>query len=136
MAHIGRGIDSRGEAIGMSECFGRMDGDVLVLFLDAERGERAVGYDEGGFRIFDPADELLGVLSAHLVVLRLHSPGAIDRRALLHDVDLGVRNEPEDACSRRADLLRTQMTSCVIRHFPERSLELADQRLLSAKSLE
>ena len=101
----------------------------------AESG--AVRHHRRRLDALDPARELLRVAPAHLVVLRLHSPRAVDRRALLDDLDLGVREErrarapPGSRSSARAGDRPRGRRPC---RAPVR--EVAHERLVPAELLE
>ena len=113
-----------------------------VLRQDAPRAtsEQSVTTTCGSAPL-DAADELLRVAAAHLVVLRLHAPRAVDGRALLDDLDLGVGQRcPSTRARRVADLLRAQVAGRVVRDLAEalarsRATSVLSRRCCSRSSM-
>src|SRR5579872_6726853 len=126
----------RGEPVGRCEGFDRMKWRAPVLFPDAPGRKRAIG--DGGFRLrrLDSPGQLLRVASTHLIVLRLHSPGPVDRRTLLDDLDFRGREQPEQARGRVTDLLRAQVTGGVIGDLAQPPSEVTRERLVLALFVE
>src|SRR6185436_3533456 len=89
------------------------------LFGDVQARERTVGHEPRRGGILERACELLRVLSRELVVLALHSPGAVERGATLDRLHARIRNEREERRERRPDVLCAEMTRDVV---PEHAL--------------
>src|SRR6058998_1233538 len=91
--------------------------------LDLEGGERAVGRGHGRVGARDRVEQRLRQLQGELVVLRLEPPGPVHRRALLHHVDLGARDQAKHVRGLVPDVLGAEVARHVVGHGADRLRE-------------
>src|SRR6185503_20675492 len=112
------------EPIGVAQHLDRMRGRDAEILGHVESRQRAIGDETGRLRVLECTRELLAVLPRQLVVLALHPPRAVERRAALDRLDSRAGDERQDRRERRADVLRAQMTWHVVSELPLRPNEI------------
>ena len=100
---------------------------------DLQRRQRAVGRHRRRAGRPHRIEQRLGDLHREVEVLGLEAPGAVDRGAALHHVDLGVRDHAQHVGRLRADVLGAQVTRHVVRHGPHRPAEARVERALGVE---
>src|ERR1043165_6812571 len=101
-------------AVGAADDLDRMLGLFPRLELDLHPRERTIGRDGRGFGLRDPSEQAARDLQRHVEVFLLEAPRAVDARAALDELDLGVRKQLHEVARLEADVLHAKVTRYVI----------------------